>query len=156
MTLRNFDDLDDDDFASHADVYETPPDNLSILISEIKQLPPESVIFLYDYLLSLMPPVDVQQIDVNTLIANQLRSAQALQSVTLASQFIPANQKAQTLNATTSVIEKLVKLQVEAYNIETMKALERAIVTTFRSYPNGSEMYEDFKQNYERAKPSPT
>lgn len=153
MSDWNLNNLDDGDLdVRGADVHETPPDSLSILVSEIQSLPVEALVFLGDFIQGLLPPVDVQSIDVNVLIANQLRSAQALQSVTLASQWTPANQKAQTLNATTGVIEKLVKMQVEAYNIETVKALERAVVLTFRGRHDGEELMDAFKENYERAK----
>lgn len=60
----------------------------------------------------------------------------------------PANQKAQLLNAITSIITNIVKLQTDLLNAERLKKLEATLISVLKKYP---EMRSEFLEQYERA-----
>lgn len=50
------------------------------------------------------------------------------------------------INATTTAIDKLVKLETELYNVERAKQLEQAIIAVLSRAPNARQLLAEFEQ----------
>ena len=59
---------------------------------------------------------------------------------------IPLAQKAQLLNSITSIVNALVKGQLDLYSLEEVKAIERALIASLRKFP---EVEKEFMLEYE-------
>lgn len=58
----------------------------------------------------------------------------------------PLNQKAQTLNAITSILQAIIKAQQDLYNIERLKTLENTLIKVLQEFP---EIKHKFLDAYE-------
>lgn len=59
----------------------------------------------------------------------------------------PLNQRAQTLNAITNILQAIIKSQQDLYNVERLKSLENALITTLQGFP---DIKHQFLEAYEK------
>lgn len=59
----------------------------------------------------------------------------------------PLNQKAQTLNAITLILQAIIKSQQDLYNIERLKTLENTLIKVLQEFP---EIKHQFLEAYEK------
>lgn len=93
-------------------------------------------------------PVTADSLNLGSEFLNNLNSAKKLFHAVTYDEEIPVAQKAQLLNAVTSIINALVKGQAELYSMEEVKIIERALVSTLRKFPT---VEVDFMAEYEGA-----
>ena len=96
-----------------------------------------------------LPPTKLKDVDVESELVNQLRTAQRLQAKVLDydEDSIPLNQIVQAVNSVSGVIEKLAKLQIDLAASEQVKRMERAFIKAVQGLP--TEVVEAFFQRYE-------
>lgn len=98
---------------------------------------------------SLLPTRSLKDLDMERELVLQLITVQQLQRDVLKEEDIPANQKAQTVNAVAASLATLAKLQNEVFTSERLKRLERVLIETIQTLP--PETQEDFLAEYEKA-----
>lgn len=91
---------------------------------------------------------NLSQMNIEQEILVQLATAKDLQTTTLNDSDVPANQKAQTINAVAAILKELVKMQNELYNAERIKELESAMIQALKDAPD--EVKDRFFERYER------
>jgi len=79
----------------------------------------------------------------------QLLTAQKLQRDVLADEDVPANQRAQTVNAVAAALGTITKLQVEVHTSERLKKIEQVLIQTLQTLPVPAQ--EAFLEQYELA-----
>ena len=87
-------------------------------------------------------PVAVQQQDMDLnleLLKQYAKAKQMLQDAELSK--APLNYRVQALNAISSIISQLVKLQADLYQMEEIKKVEGALVETLKSMPDVREAF---------------
>ena len=55
----------------------------------------------------------------------------------------PLNQKAQTLNAITNILQAIIKSQQDLYNVERLKTLENTLITVLQDFPDIKHKFLD-------------
>lgn len=98
---------------------------------------------------SLLPPADLQQLDLVEETVRQYQAAKALLASVANNAGVPANQKAQVLNSCAGVLETLAKTQTALYNAEMVKAMEAALERAFA--PERQALKEAFYARYDVA-----
>jgi len=58
----------------------------------------------------------------------------------------PLNQRAQTVNTVTKVLQSIIELQERLHNVETLKEIETALVETLRKHPSLCQTFLDAYQ----------
>jgi hypothetical protein len=98
-----------------------------------------------------LPPTKLKDVDVESELVNQLRTAQRLQAKVLDydEASIPLNQVVQAVNSVSAVIEKLAKLQIDLAETENLKKMEAAFIKAVQGLP--TEAVEAFFSRYDRA-----
>lgn len=91
---------------------------------------------------------NLSQMNIEQEILVQLATAKDLQTTTLNDRDVPANQKAQTINAVAAILKELVKMQNDLYNAERIKELESAMIQALKDAPD--EVKDRFFERYER------
>lgn len=97
---------------------------------------------------NLLPVIKLADMDLERELTLQFRSAQTLQAAIIEDPMVPANQKAQVLNATASTIQSLVKMQEDYFTPERLKKIEAALVDLLNTWP--AEQTEKFFSQYEK------
>ena len=97
-----------------------------------------------------LPPTNLKDVDVESELVNQLRTAQRLQAKVLDydEASIPLNQVVQAVNSVSGVIEKLAKLQIDLAEAENLKKMEAALIKAVHGLP--TEAVEAFFSRYDR------
>jgi hypothetical protein len=93
-----------------------------------------------------LPPVELSATNLIGELLLQYQVAKSLMAVTLTSEAVPANQKAQVLNSCTSVLEQVTRTQTALYNAERVKAIESALEKAFEHVPK--PVKEAFYERY--------
>lgn len=94
-----------------------------------------------------LPDETLKSINVERELVLQLRVAKELQRATLEDVETPANQKAQTLNAASSALASLAKLQNEVYTSERLKTIESMLIESLHDL--SVDVQERFFAKYE-------
>lgn len=139
----------DDDVDLNEDLNSAAPPLYQILQS-LQELDEHSLILLRTHLNSLVPELHANEVDLSIEIAEQYRNAKALMTTTLAEKFVPPTQKSATVRTVTSALRALTDLQTRAFNIDTNKKLEQALMLTLSKHPDAKELIASFKENFER------
>jgi hypothetical protein len=100
-----------------------------------------------------MNPVSAEDIDLEQEIAEQLRAAQYLMTEVLVSKANTAS-KTGALSAVSRAIKQLTDLQVKTYNINRLRALEKALVTTLHGHADGEQLLAQWRETFERMRAS--
>lgn len=79
------------------------------------------------------------EIDLAQELATQYGKAKSLYANVEHDFAIPPNQKAQVLNTLTAIITSITKSQAEVYNMNRLKALEDALITTLRTLDEATQ-----------------
>lgn len=95
----------------------------------------------------LLPVKDLSDLNLERELMLQLRAAQALQTKVIDDQLTPANQKAQVMNSVATIIQNLVKMQLEQYTPERLKRIELALIQMLKTMPE--DQTEEFFKQYE-------
>lgn len=95
--------------------------------------------------ISALLPSSLASINLEEELLEQLRSAKALLRD---SEDAPANQRSQVSNSITTILKQLVDLQTSVTTTETIKKIERNLLTTLKKFP---EMQSHFMTAYEEA-----
>ena len=88
--------------------------------------------------------LELKDLDLEKELLNQYKKAQELLEF---SDGEPLNQKAQTLNSITNILQAIIKSQQDLYNIERLKTLETTLITVLQGFP---EIKHKFLDAYER------
>ncbi len=93
------------------------------------------------------PAVVQQELDLHQELLKQYAKAkQMLQDAESSDE--PLNYRVQALNAISSIISQLVKLQADLYQMEEIKKVEGALAQTLKKFP---DIQQDFLDNYKGA-----
>ena len=95
-----------------------------------------------------LPAKCLKDLDLETELVVQLQTAKQLQNSVLNDEGIPANQKAQVLNACASSIESLIRMQEKYHTGERLKQIETHLIDVLNRMP--AEMTSQFFEWYER------
>jgi hypothetical protein len=96
-----------------------------------------------------MNPVRAEDIDLEQEIAEQLRAAQFLMTEVLTSK-ANTTSKTSALSAVSRAIKQLTDLQAKTYNINRLRALEKALVTTLHGHPDGDALLAQWRSTFQR------
>lgn len=86
----------------------------------------------------------LEGLNLENELLKQYKKAQALLDE---SSDEPLNQKAQTLNSITNILQAIIKSQQELYNVERLKTLENTLVKVLQGFP---EIKHSFLDAYEK------
>lgn len=96
-----------------------------------------------------LPVKSLEDLDLAQEMVMQMQALSALQTVTLQSKDVKANQKAQVANSLSQSLATLVKLQGSIYSSERFKRLEAIMVGFINSMPESKDR-EHALEVYER------
>ena len=94
-----------------------------------------------------LPAIALRDISIEQELVKQYKTAHYLQSRVLADPGVPANQRAQTLNAVASCLASVAKLQMDMYTSERLKTIENILLKALRTLPR--EQQDAFLREYE-------
>lgn len=99
-----------------------------------------------------LPPLSLANVNLEEECMAMFRSTRELLNMVLLDDVTPVNQKAQVANSCSSNLAQLVKLQLDLYNSERVKALEHAIKETLKTLPTESQLkfFDEYEQTYGR------
>ena len=112
---------------------EEPPAKPKGLLKTNNQVPKEPV-----------KQTELKDLDLEVELLAQYKKAQALLDD---ADKEPLNQKAQTLNAITLILQAIIKSQQDLYNIERLKTLENTLIKVLQDFP---EIKHQFLDAYEK------
>lgn len=87
---------------------------------------------------------ELKDLDLEVELLAQYKKAQALLDD---ADKEPLNQKAQTLNSITLILQTIIKSQQDLYNIERLKTLENTLIKVLQDFP---EIKHQFLDAYEK------
>lgn len=119
------------------------------LKDSIKLLNNRELVDLREEINRHLPGVGIKDLDMDRELVTQLTVMRELQVEVLSDELIPANQKAQVGNSVTTIIDKLLSMQVELYNAEQFKKLEQVLIRVLSEYDE--EISEKFLTQYRKA-----
>lgn len=114
---------------------------------ELEGLDVENLIKLRQEVDKRLPIRSLKDINMEQELLLQLLTAQQLQRDVLAEDDVPANQRAQTMNAVAASLQVLAKLQVEVHTSERLKRIENILVEAVTNLPNDTQV--QFFDQYE-------
>lgn len=97
---------------------------------------------------SMLPGMELGDIDLNVELVKQFRLTQALQMSVINDPDVPANQRAQVVNACAAILADLQKTQEKFYKAERFKKIEVLLIKTLRKLP--VDVAQEFLNEYER------
>lgn len=112
-------------------------------------LSPDELLELRKEIDQRLPTSSLNDLNLEKELVLQLLTVQKLQREVLAESDIPANQKAQTVNAVAANLATLAKLQTEVYTSERLKKIEQILISVLQVMP--LEQQESFLTAYEEA-----
>lgn len=86
-----------------------------------------------------LPVKQLKDLNLEQELVLQLLTSQQLQRDVLQDDEIPANQRAQCLNAVAAIIAQLVKLQTEVYTSERLKRIEGYLIESLVELPKPAQ-----------------
>ena len=95
--------------------------------------------------IAILLPTTLDSINLEDELLTQLRS---LKLLLVDSADAPANQRAQVGNSITTILKQLVDLQTSITTTETIKRIERTLLSTLKEFP---EMQAPFLKAYEES-----
>ena len=103
------------------------------VMENIKEIPSAELLQLREAI-GLQLNLGVDQINTSEeLTAVYYRSKQLLSDIQ-DDEGTPANQKAQVLNSVQALLERVIKLQAQTYNVERQRKYEQALVRTLKEF----------------------
>lgn len=123
------------------------PDPTHHLQVNLDLLTPDELLELRKEIDQRLPTSSLNDLNLEKELVLQLLTVQKLQREVLAESDIPANQKAQTVNAVAANLATLAKLQTEVYTSERLKKVEQALIEALQTLPESAQ--EEFLAHYE-------
>lgn len=123
------------------------PDPTHHLQVNLDQLSPDELLELRKEIDQRLPTSSLNDLNLEKELVLQLLTVQKLQREVLAESDIPANQKAQTVNAVAANLATLAKLQTEVYTSERLKKVEQVLIESLQALPEGAQ--QAFFEHYE-------
>lgn len=123
------------------------PDPTHHLQVNLDLLTPDELLELRKEIDQRLPTSSLNDLNLEKELVLQLLTVQKLQREVLAESDIPANQKAQTVNAVAANLATLAKLQTEVYTSERLKKVEQVLISVLQDMP--MEQQESFFSRYE-------
>lgn len=95
-----------------------------------------------------LPSKCLKDLDLETELVIQLQTAKQLQNEVLNDDGVPANQKAQVLNACASSIESLIRMQEKYHTGERLKQIETHLIDVLNRLPleTTTQFFEWYEQ----------
>lgn len=86
-----------------------------------------------------LPARSIRDIDLSRELVLQFLATQELQNAVIQDEKVPANQRAQTLNATAAVLGQIAKIQQDVYTTERLKRIESKLVETLKTFTQAQQ-----------------
>jgi hypothetical protein len=102
---------------------------------DLTGMPVDELLELRAQIEQRLPVKQLKDLNLEQELVLQLLTSQQLQRDVLQDDEIPANQRAQCLNAVAAIIAQLVKLQTEVYTSERLKRIEGYLIESLRQLP---------------------
>ena len=83
-------------------------------------------------------------------LLERYRSTTELYSSVLHDESVPANQKAQVMNSCANLLSQISKIQLDVYNSERIKLIERVFIDTLKALPNAEAALDLYEENCKR------
>lgn len=90
----------------------------------------------------------LKDLDLDKELLDQYQSAKQLLSDVQYEEGVPLNQKAQITNTITSILQAIIKMQQDLYNIEKIKLIENVLIETLKEHET---LRDAFLEKYEQA-----
>jgi len=90
----------------------------------------------------------LSELDLDSELLATYKEAKNLLEVIRYDTEIPPGQKVQAINSCNSVLNRVIEMQERLFNVESLKAMENALVAALQSYP---DMKEKFLSDYKVA-----
>lgn len=90
----------------------------------------------------------LKDLDLDKELLDQYQNAKQLFSDVQYEEGIPLNQKAQITNTITSILQAIIKMQQDLYNIEKIKLIENVLIETLKEHET---LRDAFLAKYEEA-----
>jgi hypothetical protein len=118
------------------------------VIDQIRELSAEDQLLVLMAVRS-MAQVNVEDINLEQEIAEQLRAAQYLMTEVLVGR-ANTTQKTGAIKAVSGAIRQLTDLQAKTYNINRIRALEKALTTTLHGHADGESLLAQWRETFQR------
>lgn len=96
-----------------------------------------------------LPARKLSDIDLEEELLLQFQRTKAFYDHVMGDDKVPANQRAQTANSCSAILEQLIKLQLVLYSAERVKAIESTLLRVLKAQPE--DFQKQFFETYERA-----
>jgi len=127
----------------------TPDPGLDSDPFDISLLSVPELLALRDRVMAALPASSLKEMNLEQEVVLMFLSTRALlHSVLESGEATPANQKAQVANTCAANLQQLVKMQLDLYTSERVKAIEIALGRTLKSLPEETQV--SFINEYER------
>ena len=90
----------------------------------------------------------LKDLDLDKELLEQYQSAKKLLTDVQYEEGVPLNQKAQITNTITSILQAIIKMQQDLYNIEKIKLIENVLIETLKEHET---LRDAFLEKYEAA-----
>jgi hypothetical protein len=90
----------------------------------------------------------LKDLDLDKELLDQYQSAKQLLKDVQYEEGVPLNQKAQITNTITSILQAIIKMQQDLYNIEKIKLIENVLIETLKEHET---LRDAFIEKYEQA-----
>ena len=101
---------------------------------------------LRNHLDRLFPTESLVDFNLEAELLQRYKATTELWDTIVHDESVPANQKAQVMNACSALLEKISKLQVDIYDSERLKTLERAFIDTLKQLPNQQQALDLYEE----------
>jgi hypothetical protein len=134
-----------------AENYSKPSEHAMILFDsgDLRRLSVPQLISLRHKVLEALPAASLAQMNLEQEVVLLFLSSKALFDDVLGDDEVPTNQKAQVANSCSANLQQLVKMQLDLYTTERIKAIEAALTKTLKTLP--IEAQQKFFEEYEKS-----
>lgn len=133
---------------------DAPLDDAEGTFSKVMALLPEltdaEIVMLRLNAEARVPRVTADEINLTEETVEQYANAKALMAVTMAANFASPSQKSAVLRGVTAALRALTDLQARAYNADTVKQVEHALMLTLKEQENADALIAAFQEKFHR------
>lgn len=123
---------------------------------DFRALPLAKLLSLYDEVKAALPAQSLADMNLEQETVLLYLSTKELMREILDEEKVAANQKAQVANTCAANLQQLVKMQLQLYTSERVKAIEIAITRTLKTLPTDVQMkfFEEYEKAYAMLSPA--
>lgn len=114
----------------------------------LKGLNEDDLQALSDVLAEMRPMKALSEMNLEHELIDQYEKVKTMQREVMTDTDVPANQRAQVVNAVAATLQQLIKMQTDFYNAERFKAIEALMIKAMRKLPK--EAADEFLAEYEK------